>query len=71
MACWLRHKWVDVNDRCQRCSDCGLVRVLPCAHEWESLDEIHAKYRYSGGDVIIVVQRCKHCGELNKVKIVG
>lgn len=65
MICF--HQWENPFDGYQKCSKCGILRIIPCNHQWKTIKEeniISAINQYNKVIGYFFVQECKKCGEI-------
>lgn len=69
------HNWGPLEGACQRCTECGRLHMLPCAHQWTVAEShnVTKKSRYYDEAIvvrIIEVHRCNRCGKTESMTTV-
>ncbi len=57
------HKWDELENREQKCKNCGIVRIIDCSHKWEKINTSNRNQNDLITGFMHLLQ-CKKCGEM-------
>jgi len=53
-----------------KCKHCGIMKLIPCNHNYKIIDAYDINDTYSGGRIgKLYIQQCNCCGHINKIKV--